>query len=56
MPDVMVPLPTELLSAIEPMAEESERSRPAQIRFLLRQAVTRTGQEDGSAPSEEGAA
>lgn len=39
MPEVMVPLPPHLLAAIERMAQESERSRIAQIRFMLKQAV-----------------
>jgi len=39
MPQVVIPLPSELLASIERLAERDERSRPAEIRYLLKQAV-----------------
>jgi hypothetical protein len=52
-PEVVVLVPQELLLAIEQMAERDERSRPAQIRYLLRQAVARSEREVSEQASSE---
>ena len=39
MKEVVVPLPVELLRQIDELARQNERSRVAQIRFLLRRAL-----------------
>ena len=39
MPQVIVPLPDDLHEAVTRSAEQNERSRPAEIRYLLRAAL-----------------
>ncbi len=39
MKEVVVPVPVELLRRIDELARQDERSRPAEIRYLLRLAV-----------------
>jgi hypothetical protein len=40
---VVVPLPEPLVAAIDACAQQDERSRPQQIRYLLKEALAQRG-------------
>jgi hypothetical protein len=52
MPTLTLPVPDELWDAIDRAAAREERTRPAQVRYLLRQALAQA-EPDEAPPQEE---